>query len=128
MRFRLRTLLIAMAFLSLLFARVAYLKQTVAAHRRRVEELIREIASVEEVSIAQIQDEVLNLAEPGVRIRVLESPYGNPMLANQRGFGHIVSPYDTRQWREAIFHDVMAKRCESAMYHPWTLVSEADLR
>jgi hypothetical protein len=125
--------MIVLLFLSLLFARVAYLKQTAAAHRGLVDELVRAISPVEGVSIAEIQDEVVMLAEPGVRIRVLQLPIAGSaesttVLENKTGFGHVVSPNDARQWREAIFHEVMVKRYESAMYRPWTLISESDAR
>jgi hypothetical protein len=130
MRYSLRTLLIAVALFGLCCARVAYLKQTAAAHRRRASELVYEIGRNEGLGAAQAQDEVSMFEEGGFPIQISLSrsgdSYSTMFIDNKTRSGMSVSDDQVPTWRAAIFHEVMARRFESAVYRPWNLVPDAD--
>src|SRR5262245_15201416 len=80
MRFRLRTLLILMAVISLPLARVAYLKRMANTHRRIVADLIPVLAKTENWSADEVAAAVREIAEWNDTITVLEDPLGQPEL------------------------------------------------
>jgi hypothetical protein len=122
MRYRLRTLLIAVAIAGLPLARIAYLKQMANSHRRKVAELVQKLATTadgvheRQVSVKRLasRDTVLKIgwiARSETHVNIFLDNGGGP------GSGAIVENENAvDDWCSAVFHEVMANRYDRASY------------
>jgi hypothetical protein len=134
MRYRLRTLLIAIAVISLPLARMAYLKQMANSHRRKVAELVHKLAVSESASEFETQNLVEHLAaaDSAIRTRWTDRtrPHVNIFFENGGGPGSGAvgaNPDTVADWCAATYHEVMANRYDRAVFRPWTIVAEPSL-
>jgi len=131
MRFRLRTLMIAMAVAGVVFARVAYLKQWRDSHKREVAKLVESI-QIAEGEGRQIADSVNDFAMAGRAIG-----FGNDLTQTKVGITNgplirwikdsttLEKDFATFEiWEMAIHHQTLANRYDEAMYRPWRQVSD----
>lgn len=109
MRFRLRTLLIVLAAIAALLARIGYSQRMAAYHRREASSQIEKLASVMKRStvLANVQ---LDIAEGLAwdRIRLLRDG----------------SFRDS--WAAAYYHTIMARRYKNTVCRPWRFVSHTE--
>jgi hypothetical protein len=128
MRYRLRTLLIVIAIFAIVFARVAYLKQSAAAHRRQAGMLVQRLAENERYSPEEVRHHAAFFIQDTNRIthRVLVNHAGRFIhLDSDSGRGQIVQfAANTRDWKQLYAHEIIARRFDHAVFRPWTLVQD----
>jgi len=128
MRYSLRTLLILVTVLGVLFARVAYLKQSAISHRQKAAALVLRLVANERFTAAETQNFVLFLASGASRIkpRVLINHEGRAIiLESDVGREHLVQfEANTPDWQAAVAHEIIAQRFERATLRPWNLVQD----
>jgi hypothetical protein len=112
MRYRLRTLLIGTAALALPFARIGYLKQMAAFHRKQAEALISRAAKHDGHELEGVQYAVYSTLQlrPHVAIQAIRE-----------------APNDGSYWDclcSAWSHEMIARKYDRATYRPWIWISE----
>jgi hypothetical protein len=121
MRFRLRTLMIAMAVLGVLLARIGYLKRMATFHRQLVEGRIAKTADRAAADPRNVGAD-RKLIEITLRDEINRDPASK--------WNQIRDASMTGKKRDAFtdlyFHQTMADRYERAIYRPWRLVSETE--
>jgi hypothetical protein len=108
MRYRLRTLLILLALVAVVFARIAYLKQKGEFHRREASLHIARLASMGTPRSDIERTVAYDIAQPELWQRAIRRPLDG-------------APFD--DWELTYFHEIMAQRYEQGVYCPWRLVS-----
>lgn len=131
MRYRLRTLLIALAIAALLFARVGYLKRRAEFHRQAGEDFVRGIAAAAWASEPEIEECIGRLAAGHSRpeIRRLRVEGGGrqavTIVESRIGYGVVIRNNQMADdWHRAIYHRVMAEKYEQACFYPWRMMVE----
>jgi hypothetical protein len=119
-RYKLRTLLILLAFFGLVFARIGYLKHMGDSHREKAARLMRTMALTDKggqpIALSHRFD-----ADGGVSIVLLRDGVEDPTTSlSDIAWGEM--PAET--WEKVMLHETLANRCDRAMYRPWTLVDE----
>ena len=123
MRYRLRTLLILLTFLGVLFARIGYLKRMASFHRQLVE---GRIAKTADRAATHPHNVSIGADRKLIEITLREEINRDPASR----WKQIREASKTGAKRDAFtdlyLHQVMADRYERAIYTPWRLVSEAE--
>ena len=127
-RYKLRTLLILLAIVAMIFARVGYLNRMAAWHRHKAAEHLPLIAAAEGVTVRDAAQSIKHLttSSSGVRTIVFEEPFQQmAVLEGMTGNGLVVqNKAALSHWDDAIKHSILAARFERATYRPWTIVIE----
>jgi hypothetical protein len=126
MRYTIRTLLILMTVAAIVCARMAYLRQKSAMHRRAATEILTRI---NHMSVAQARNALRRLLAEGLPIQTIEvSSFETTVnaLENRSGDGQIVEVNRTDDWKRALHHEALAIRYEKAVYRPWHIVRESE--
>jgi hypothetical protein len=118
MRFRLRTLMIVLALLAGLFARIGYLKSRAAFHRRQVSSTISRLVTRPLEMQSGITQAVMNRA-------IGDATLDNASVWKQIRVAQAVG-FKGKDEAKLFFHEIMADRYERAAYRPWRLVPEAE--
>ncbi|HEY2415563.1 MAG TPA: hypothetical protein VGI40_25195 [Pirellulaceae bacterium] len=117
MRYRLRTLLIVIAVLAAVLARVAYLKRQRDFHRQEANRLATQIATFQNYDVRDIREKVRHIGTFGPTARGstigadLPGKYGSPEYEDT-----------LTNWHLAHEHEILANRYSRAIYRPWALV------
>jgi hypothetical protein len=118
MQFRLRTLLILLTILGVLFARIGYLKHKAESHRQRVSKLVSRIVEAKENVARGVTSEVI---EHAVSVQL-----SDPALWKKIGEAQKQDTLRSEAFLYICFHQIMADRYDRALYRPWTPVSETE--
>jgi hypothetical protein len=127
MRYRLRTLLILMAFAGLVFARMGDLRKKAIAHRLAAANLIPAIATAEKERAQSVESSVQHLARSPKLKTIVSKFHSREVIVLENGAGNgmlIQNNAALSNWRDAIRHSVLASEYERAVYRPWIIVSE----
>ena len=117
-RYTLRTLLIVLAILGALFARIGYLKHKAESHRQKISKLVSRIVEAQENVAKGVTSEVI---EHAVSIQLSDPALWKKIREAQK--------QDTLRrdaWLYMSFHKIMADRYDRAVYRPWMPVSETE--
>jgi len=133
MRFRLRTLLILVAAVSVPFAWLAWLKQNANFHRRECAKLVGSVATTTGRSAEAIQMEMAVLAQcpPVVTRWVRAVDADGTQWTIFRNGGHTwlgKGKVNVHEFATAVYHSILAQRYTSAQFRPWILVSEPAVK
>jgi hypothetical protein len=123
MRYRLRTLLIVLAVASVVFARIAYLKQKRDFHAMEVAKLVEAIRVVEGDD-GQIMESIRQLAETDTEVEKGTDPSRTKVGVYNGLSVRWIKESEFETWKKAIRQQAIANRFQRAMYRPWTTVSE----
>jgi hypothetical protein len=117
MRFRLRTLLIVIAVLAAVLARLAYLKRQRDFHRQEVNRLVTQLAAFHHYDWREIERRVRDIAADGPNVR------GSWVGADlPREYGRAEYEDWLTNWHLARQHEILANRFSRAIYRPWAMV------
>jgi len=119
MRYRLRTLLIVLAVICVILARIAYVKEQRDFHRHEVQKLVSQLASIpgseaERVLARQVHE----IAASGPAAR--GSWIGSSGLPGECGSPEYESTITA--WYMVRQHEILVSRYDHALYRPWMRV------
>jgi hypothetical protein len=129
MRYRLRTLLIVVTLISIPLGWIAWLKRIAAFHRREADRFSTIIQAAERQDSDNAGSRVEALAANGSLTKwVVVKQDGGDIVTYLRNGNSMTYSYSTavNNWGKAVYHSVMAHRCEQALYRPWILCSTCD--
>jgi hypothetical protein len=119
MRYRLRTLMLAITMLSVVLARIAYVKRHRDFHRREVQQYSAQLGAYG-IDPARVAELIEYASEMG--------PGSRPMGARDVDLIQNFSTSELNQimatWFKARHDAILAKRYDCAMFRPWTRVWE----
>jgi hypothetical protein len=123
MQFRLRTLLILLTFLGVLFARIGYLKRMASFHRQLAEGRIAKTVD----RAAAYPDNVSRGADRKLIETTLRGEINHDPASRWKEIREASKTGAKRDaFTDLYFHLTMADRYERAIYRPWKLVSETE--
>jgi hypothetical protein len=124
MRYRLRTLLIVLAIVGVVFARIGYLKRMGDYHQQEAARLLTIIASAQGEDQKKVADSIRNLASVG---KIPGRGYGSNgvvvLITGKKLNNHLAKDAATADvWDLCVCHQVLADRYDHAVYRPWRQV------
>jgi len=129
MRYRLRTLLIALTLIGCGLGWISWLRQSAAFHRRESARFINTLAPLEAARPEYVEEKVLALAQGRSVTKWVRAANGSGEQSTLlKNGGHMTfsdaATTDVDDWGQAVYHAMMADRFQHALYRPWILLVE----